>query len=232
MDNKVMFAVMGLGAVGLFFYVKESSAAKSAALPSGAKPAQLPAPGASVPGNIPSTPNVPNVPGLPNASSTSPEFQAAQSAAAALLARFPGGVPAANDNSPEAQAARNLLNAFPQGIPPTPASTATPEAQAALGFLNSLGSLGVGIVPEPFQPKPGRSADVVNVGDIVSVDMFRSGMNLPQNVPLVGLIFMNVDGLLVPGDLAHEKLIASFVSPEFRVFGPQTVNRSSIASKV
>jgi hypothetical protein len=98
MDNKVMFAVMGLGAVGLFFYAKEASAAKSTpALPASAPPNQLPAPGAAIPGNIPSS-GIPNISSLPGASSSSPEFQAAQAAAAALMARFPGGAPAASDN--------------------------------------------------------------------------------------------------------------------------------------
>jgi len=152
----------------------------------------------------------------------SPEVQAAKEA---LKASFPNSpeveaavntVQNAPPNSPEAQAAINLLSGLP----------ASPKAKAALGLLSNASQPtfvpGTGFVPGVIDEP------VVKNGDIVNVDMFTSGMALPQNIPLVGLIFMNVDSLEAG---TPDKFLGSFVSPEFRVFGQQMVNRSAIKGK-
>jgi len=160
--------------------------------------------------------------------SNSPEVSAALNALQSVPATFPNSPEAAAalstlqsvpPSSPEAQAALNTLRGFPT----------SPEAQAALNVLQGIPTSnpgagvfdghGTGVLDDPT---------LVKNGDVVDVDMFRSGMAIPQGVPAVGLIFMNVDSL---ESGAPDKFLASFVSPEFRIFGPQLVNRSAIVKK-
>jgi hypothetical protein len=167
------------------------------------------------------TPGTPVATTPPAPSGVSPEVEAAKTALKSIPASFPNSpevaaatntVQNAAPNSPEAKAALNLL----QGLP------SSPEAQAALSLLQAQSTKPTTFVPGVIDEP------VVKNGDVVNVDMFRSGMNLPQNIPLVGLIFMNVDSLEAG---APDKFLASFVSPEFRIFGQQTVNRSAIVAK-
>lgn len=117
------------------------------------------------------------------------------------------------------------------GLPPMPTAEQLLGAlNGVLGQRNPLPQVGGG--PPPFVPGVLDSGLKVVEGDIINVDMFRSGMAIPQNVPAVGLIFMNVDSLTVPNDPARKKLVATFVSPEFRILGPQIINRDSIVEKV
>lgn len=117
------------------------------------------------------------------------------------------------------------------GLPPMPTAEQMLGAlSGALGSLNPLPQVGGG--PPPFVPGVLDSGLKIQEGDIINVDMFRSGMAIPQNVPAVGLIFMNVDSLIVPNDPGRKKIVATFVSPEFRILGPQIINRDSIVEKV
>jgi len=122
-------------------------------------------------------------------------------------------------------------------LPPQAGMPPMPTAEQLLGALNNaLGSHTplpqVGGGPPPFVPGVLDSGLKIVEGDIINVDMFRSGMAIPQNVPAVGLIFMNVDSLIVPNDPLRKKIVATFVSPEFRILGPQIINRDSIVEKV
>lgn len=234
METSMKVVLVGLAAVaGLSLYSKKANGSYNPLVmlgnPFGSKALPLPkttpqlGPGTPVsPQAIPAPPPA----SIPPAQSTSPEVQAAL---AALQSLGNGG------NSPEVQAALNSLKTSPPSSPEAQAaasllrglpSAGSPEIQAALALLQNPPA-------NPFQPNQANvikpADDLVQDGDVVNVDMFRSGMNLPQNIPLVGLVFMNVDSLKAPGD--PTKFLASFVTAELRVFGPQTVNRASIVGK-
>jgi hypothetical protein len=230
-STKVMLA--GFAALcGLSLYSKKSNGsynpfalvgnhASGPALPTATpKPSVTPAGTKALPGAPPG--------GLP---SNTPEVNAAINALQSVPAAFP--------NSPEAKAAVNTLQSFPPNSPEAQAALnalqafpTSPEAQAALDMLK-----GVPVTLPPSNPGSGvfdghgtglLDEPLIKNGDVVDVDMFRSGMAIPQGVPAVGLIFMNVDSL---ESGAPDKFLASFVSPEFRIFGPQLVNRSAIVKK-
>ena len=122
-------------------------------------------------------------------------------------------------------------------LPQLPALPAGVEQQipaalgAALGSLPQMDKIPAGFIPGVIDN--GDALGPVVVDDIVNVDMFRSGMAIPQNIPVVGLIFMRVTGLKVDGDSSPaKKLRAVFVSTEFMILGEQIINRSSIVEKV
>lgn len=228
-STKVLLAT-GLATLGLSLYAKQSKGSynplalfgPATATTGPALPAKTPV--VTLPAGATTAPPPP----VTSASNT-PEVNAALSALQSIPASFPNtpevaaavstlqGVP---PNSPEAQAALGTLAALPN----------SPEAAAAIAILQGIpaGGLAAPVSPSsPFGP-PGNGPLISN-GDVVDVDMFRSGMSVPQNIPAVGLIFMNVDSLESPGD--QTKFLGSFVSPEFRVLGPQVVNRAAIVSK-
>ena len=157
--------------------------------------------------------------------SSSPEVEAAKTALSAIPSSFP--------NSPEVEAATNALQNAPIGSPEAQAALSllqglpnTPESQAALNLLQQA-QQSQQAQPPPFVPGV-LDEPLVKNGDRVNVDMFRSGMAVPQGVPVVGLIFMTVISLEAG---APDKFVGRFVNPEFQVFGDQVVNRSAIVAK-
>ena len=232
METSTKILLAGLAAVGVVLYVKTRPQTSGPALPkttpiATVTPAGKPALPGAAPGGIPS--NSPEVSAAINALQSVPAQFPNSPEAAAALSTLQSSPP----NSPEAQAALSTLQGFPT----------SPEAQAALNILQGipLGGLAVPTGAPTSTPSGGTVFDghgtgvlndstLVKNGDIVDVDMFRSGMAIPMGVPAVGLIFMNVDSLEGPGD--PTKFFASFVTAELRVFGQQTVNRSAIVKKV
>lgn len=226
METSTKILLAGLAAFGgLSIYAKKTKDsfnpfALLGETPIAKTPAQLPAPSPTAQLPATSNPNSPELLAAQNAlaraasaAPNSPEVLAAQNALAQAQSALP--------NSPEAAAATKALTQATQSLGTAQAqSTSSPELQAAQEALASL-----------LRASPTANADIVKVGDVVNVDMFRSGMSVPQGVPVVGLIFMNVVSMDAPGDTLKLKLVASFVSPEFRIFGDQIINRSSIVGK-
>lgn len=134
-----------------------------------------------------------------------------------------------NHGTPRAPSAGAVLP-FPVIVPAIPTLPPMP-----LGALPAIPFPGVPLpqidsLPPEFVPGvlDGDTFGPIVRGDIINVDMFRSGMAIPQNLPVVGKVFMRVVDLAVPGDSVPRKLLrAEFISPEFMILGEQNIRRDS-----
>jgi hypothetical protein len=97
---------------------------------------------------------------------------------------------------------------------PPPGSILPQLDKVAADFLDQF------VLQDPMSP--------IVAGDLVNVDLSKAGIPVPANIPVIGKVYMTVKDLKVNGDGVPPKLLwAEFVSPEFRVLGPQVVRREA-----